>query len=211
MYELYYAPGTASFAVHWLLIEMQLPHTLRLLDLEKREQKSPGYLRLNPDGVVPTLVIDGVPHTECAALLLALADRHPAAGLAPATDAALRAAYYQWTFFCANSLQPAFRQWFYPQDWTGTGEAVKALARSRIEGCWDRFEALLSDKRRHMLGERLSALDFLATMLMRWSRNMPKPVTAWPALARYVERMRSMDSFKTVYQREGLTDWANAQ
>ena len=25
MYELYYSPGTASFAVHWLLVEMKLP------------------------------------------------------------------------------------------------------------------------------------------------------------------------------------------
>ena len=32
MYELYYSPGTASFAVHWLLIEMNLPHTLKLVD-----------------------------------------------------------------------------------------------------------------------------------------------------------------------------------
>jgi glutathione S-transferase len=54
MYELYYSPGTASFAVHWLLIEMNLPHTLKVVDFETRAQKSPEYLRLNPDGVVPT-------------------------------------------------------------------------------------------------------------------------------------------------------------
>ncbi|MFI4891490.1 MAG: glutathione S-transferase family protein [Steroidobacterales bacterium] len=210
MYELYYSPGTASFAVHWMLIEMKLPHKLKLVDFDAKEQKSPGYLRLNPDGVVPTLVIDGVPRSESAALLLTLADRHPAAGLAPATGADERAAYYQWTFYCANSLQPAFRQWFYPDEAAGGEQAVKALARARIERCWDRFEALLADGRTHMLGERLSALDFLATMLMRWSRNMPRPSTAWPVLARYVQRMRAMDSFRTTYAREGLTDWANA-
>jgi glutathione S-transferase len=60
-----------------------------------------------------------------------------------------------------------------------------------------------------VLGEKLSALDFLVTMLMRWSRNMPKPATDWPVLARYVQRMRAMPSFKTVQSREGLTDWAN--
>jgi glutathione S-transferase len=46
-------------------------------------------------------------------------------------------------------------------------------------------------------------------MLMRWSRNMPKPATDWPVLARYVQRMRAMPSFKTVQAREGLIDWAN--
>jgi glutathione S-transferase len=210
MYELYYAPGAASFAVHWMLAELNVPHTLRRVDLAARANKSPAYLRLNPDGLVPTLLIDGVPHTECAALVLALADRHPSAGFAPAADNALRADYYQWAFYCANSLQPAFRLWFYPAEGAGSPEAVQALARARIEACWDRIDALLADSRRHLLGERLSAVDFLATMLMRWSRNMPKPATEWPALARYVQRMRAMESFKTVNEREELTDWINA-
>jgi len=209
MYELYYSPGAASFAVHWLLIEMNLPHTLTLVDLASRAQKSPEYLRLNPDGVVPTLIINGVARTECAALLLALADRYPAAGLAPASGDDVRAAYYQWTFYCANSLQPAFRNWFYADQAAGDAAAVKGLARTRIEGCWDRFAALLADGRRHVLGERLTAVDFLATMLMRWSRNMPKPATEWPVLSRYVQRMRALPSFKTLQAREGLTDWAN--
>lgn len=209
MYELYYSPGTASFAVHWLLIEMQLPHALKLVDFDQRAQKSPAYLRLNPDGVVPTLVIDGVARSECAALLLTLADRHPEKGLAPAAGDPRRAAYYQWAFYCANSLQPAFRNWFYPDEAAGGVEDVKAHARIRIEACWDRLEALFADGREHLLGAQLSAVDFLATMLMRWSRNNPKPVTEWPALARYVQRMRAMPSFKMVYAREGLTDWVN--
>ena len=209
MYELYYSPGTASFAVHWLLIEMNLPHTLNLVDFDARAQKSPDYLRVNPDGVVPTLIINGVARSECAALLLTLADRYPAAGLAPAGGDDDRAAYYQWTFYCANTLQPAYRSWFYPDQAAGEAAAVKEHARLRIEGCWDRFAGLLADERRHVLGERLTALDFLVTMLMRWSRNMPKPATAWPVLARYVQRMRAMPSFKTLQAREGLTEWAN--
>jgi hypothetical protein len=36
-----------------------------------------GYLKLNPGGVVPTLVIDGKPFTESAALLMALASVIP--------------------------------------------------------------------------------------------------------------------------------------
>lgn len=209
MYELYYSPGTASFAVHWLLIELQVPHSLRLVDFAARQQKDPAYLRLNPDGVVPTLVIDGVPRTESAALVLTLADRHAERGLAPAAGDAARAAYYQWAFYGANSLQPAFRHWFYPQEAAGPEADVKAQARARIERCWDRFEAHFADGRIHLLGERLTAVDFYVTMLMRWSRNMPKPATEWPALARYVQRMRALPSFREAYAREGLTDWAN--
>ena len=56
MMTLYYSPGAASLVVHWLLIELGEPHELRLLDFDKREQKSPEYLRLNPNGLIPVLV-----------------------------------------------------------------------------------------------------------------------------------------------------------
>ena len=42
-----------------------------------------------------------------------------------------------------------------------------------------------------MLGARLTVVDFLTTILMRWSRNMPRPVDSWPALAAYARRMKS--------------------
>ena len=45
-------------------------------------------------------------------------------------------------------------------------------------------------------------------MLMRWSRNMPRPSDDWAVLRDYAARMKALPSFKTVYAREGLTDWA---
>ena len=72
---LYYSPGSASMLVHWLLIELDLPHELRRLDFEQRQQKSAGYLALNPGGVVPTLVLDGRPMVESAAIALHLAEQ----------------------------------------------------------------------------------------------------------------------------------------
>jgi len=80
MYTLYHSPGRASFAIHWMLIHMDLPFDARLVDVEAWEHKGSDYLGINPDGMVPALVIDGVPHTESAALALMLAERHPAAG-----------------------------------------------------------------------------------------------------------------------------------
>src|SRR3546814_11072137 len=83
MHTLYYSPGAASMVVHWLLIELAIPHQLSLVDFESRAQKSPAYLELNPHGVVPTLVIDGRPHAEAAALLVHRADTPPEARLSP--------------------------------------------------------------------------------------------------------------------------------
>lgn len=208
-YTLYWSPGTASLAVHWMLLELGITHELARVDLDGKQQKSAAYLALNPNGVVPTLIVDGVPRYESAALVMLLAERHPEANLAPAPGSAARADYLMWVVHLANTLQPAFRGWFYPDEPAGAAAAdgAKEAVRVRIEATWGRVDAQL-EGRTYMTGESISALDFYTTMLMRWSRNMPKPATTWPAIAAYVARMKARPTFKALYDREGLTEWA---
>jgi glutathione S-transferase len=210
MYRLYYAPGAASLLVHWLLIELDAPHALERVDTDAKQQKSPEYLALNPNGVVPTLIVDGEPRHEAAALALLLAERHADAGLAPAQDDPRRAEYLQWMFNLANMVQPLFRQWWYPHEPAGEANAmaVREHVAPRVEAQWARIDAHLAAHGPHLLGERLSAADFYLTMLMRWSRNMPRPATEWPHLAALAQSMKSRRSFSALYEREGLTEWA---
>jgi glutathione S-transferase len=208
-YRLHYTPSTASLAVHWMLIELGVPFGLDLVDFAVDAQRSPAFLKLNPSGRVPVLVVDGAPRAEVAALLMLLAERHPEAGFAPEVGDPARADYLQWMLFLANTLQPAFRAWFYPDEPAGVTqvEAVQARARAGIEAIWARVDAVFADGRRYLLGERLSAADFLLTMLTRWSRAMPVTATDFPSLAGYVGRMRTMPSLREVHAREGLSDW----
>ncbi len=209
MITLHFAPSTASLVVHWLLIELAIPHELHAVDLEAGEHKTPAYLALNPSGVVPTLVVDGTPICEAAAIVMHLADVHLGAGLAPAAGTAPRAQYYRWMCFMANTLQPAYRAWFYPSEPAGDAnvDAVKAQARQRIERAWDLVEAHLASGGPYLLGETLTSPDFMLTMLMRWSRNMPRPAHTWPALAAHAQRMKARPGFQETYRREGITDW----
>jgi glutathione S-transferase len=210
MYTLYYSPGTASMAVHQTLIEIGAPHELRRVDLEAREQKSADYLALNPNGAVPTLVVDGHPVYESSALLLLLAERHPDARLAPAPGAPLRPLFLQWMLHFANTLQPTFRAWFSPRDFVGSErtEDAKDLARGRIESVWERLDTHLTAHGPYVVGEDFSVADIFATMLMRWSRNMPRPATSWPALMQLAARVKSRPSWQQLYAIEGLTEWA---
>lgn len=210
-YTLYYSPGAASLAVHWMLIELGVPFEAQRVSIDEGAQKSPEYLRLNPTGRLPTLLIDGKPHGESAALLMLLAERHPEQKFAPSPGATGRADWMEMMIFLANTLLPAMRDWFYADtDGDPAGaDAVRALARRRIEAVWDRLDALLSDGRTYVLGSELTSADFLATMIMRWSRNMPRPATGWKNLAPYIQRMRSRPAFIEVNEREGLTDWRN--
>jgi glutathione S-transferase len=184
-YTLYTAPGAAGLAAHWMLIEMGV------------------------SGMVPAMIVDGEPQAEIAALLMLLVERHPVANLAPAPNTPGRATYLRWMVYLANTLQPAFRMWFY-SDGDGGPEFsgfLKTMARERVEAVWDRVEATLADGRPYLLGDHISAADFLLTMLTRWSRNMPKPATQWPKLGQYIARMKAMPSLQEVHKREGLTEW----
>lgn len=209
MYTLYYSPGSASMVVHLALLEIGVPFRLVKLDFERDEQHAADYLELNPRGQVPTLVIDGKPYFESAALLMILAERHPEAGLAPLPDSALRPDWYQWIVFFSNALGPVYRQWFYPAD-LGSPEHppfVRDALRGKIEGAWSLVDAHLAASGPYMLGGEFSGVDLLALMYMRWSRNMPKPVTAWPALRQYADRLRARDSWARLYATEELTEW----
>ncbi|KAF1688099.1 glutathione S-transferase [Pseudoxanthomonas broegbernensis] len=206
---LYGSPSTASLVVHWLLIELGVEHELRQLDFDRREQKAPDYLAINPTGRVPTLVIDGQVLTESAAIAMHLADLHPQARLAPAPGTPARGAYYRWMCFCVYTLMPAYRGWFYPHEPAGeaNADAARACARAQLETAWQQVDDHLQAHGPYLLGERPSAADFVLTMLMRWSRNMPRPSDGWPALHAHARRMKARPSFAEVYRREGIADW----
>ena len=209
MYTLYYSPGTASMAVHLALIEIGAPHRLELVDFERKAQRSEAYLRLNPLGQVPTLVIDDRPYTESAALLMMLADRHPEADLAPPPGTPERNAWYQWQLFQSNVLGATFRHWLYPPD-LGAAEhppAVRTALQHLIEGAWERLDAHLAAHGPYLLGDRLSTADLQLIMYMRWSRNMPRSALDWPALKGFAALMRGRESWQRLCDVENLTEW----
>ncbi len=209
MYTLYYSPGSANLVVHLALLEIGAPYELKRIDIDKGEQRSPGYLAINPHGVVPTLVVDGVAHTEAAALAMWLVERHPDARLAPSVDSPRRADYLQWMFYLANSLQPLFRQWFFPRDHLpAAADDIQQAARIGIEKCWDFIDAHLGAHGPYLLGGEFSVVDLYVLMLMRWSRNMPRPATQWPQLAALAARLKARPSWPRVNAAEGLTEWA---
>lgn len=110
MLTLYFAPGSSSMAVHIALHEIGTPFEGKPMSFRNKDLRAADYLALNPEGKVPTLLVDGRPLTEVAAILYYLAKRFPDAGLLPRDDIAADARALSWMSFAASTLHPARRQ-----------------------------------------------------------------------------------------------------
>ena len=104
---LYYAPQSRAETVLWALEEIGAPYEKTVYDLSKKEHKNPTYLAINPFGKVPTLVVDDVVITECAAILAFLGDEFPEKKLAPKVGDKHRGAYFRWLFIGPSVMEPA--------------------------------------------------------------------------------------------------------
>jgi glutathione S-transferase len=208
MYTLYYGKGGASLAIHAALKEIGVPYELVEVDLEAGQQRSEEYLRLNPDGRVPTMIVEGTPLREAAALMMILADRHPQSALAPVSGSLARAEWTELIVWMACNIAAPFRQWFYPGD-IGCGKDDKAIdaLRMKIESSFAALDARLAAGGPYLLGEQFSGADLMLTMYMRWGRNLPRPATEWPALKKYADMMRARPCWRHVTEVEALTGW----
>jgi glutathione S-transferase len=117
-------------AAHIALHEIGIPFEARPMSFNNKDMSAPEFLALNPEGKVPTLVIDGRPLTEVAAILFYLAKHYPDAGLLPRDDLEADAQALSWMSFCASTLHPA----------RGRGEEhamkVFAIADRRLGSSW---------------------------------------------------------------------------
>jgi glutathione S-transferase len=210
MYELHYFPANANAAPHMLLEELGVKHELLLVDRAKNAQKSKEYMKINPNGRIPTLVDKDLVLFEAAAIVLHLVDRHPEAGLAPKVGTLDRAKFYQWLTFLTNSLQEELMIWQYPERLAGDDAAATAIVKHGAEARASSFLDVVEDHLKAngplFLGDRLSAVDFYLVMLARWARAMAKPPRSRPNIAKLLDKVTALPSVRRAYEREGITD-----
>jgi len=214
MITLHYFPSNASFAPHVVLEELQVPFRLSLVERDAGAHKSPEYLKLNPNGLIPVMVDgDGMVMYETAAILMHLADTHPDARLAPAVGTAARAQFYKWLIWLTNTLQPTTIAYYYPERWVDEGNAdgvaqVKRQAELRTGPLLDQLEAQLASHgapgTSWLLGADYTVADAMALMLCRWTRNFARPARSLPHINGFLQRMLARPAVQRVIATEKL-------
>jgi glutathione S-transferase len=215
MIRLHFYPSTAAMVPHILLEELGVPYERVLVDRANDVHKSPEYLVLNPNGLIPVLVDGDLVLYETAAICLHLADAHPQAGLMPALGSPERAHAYKWLMWLTNTLQATLIVYFYPHRWVEEGSAaqneVKAMAKRRVGELLDQLDAELA---RHggpwFMGQAHSLLDAYVFTLCRWTRHFSddspvRPARERPHLGPYLQRMLERPALQRVMTNEGLS------
>lgn len=209
MLKLYYHPSDASLMPHIFLQELGVPFQLELVDRSRNAQKSPAYLKLNPNGLIPVLQDGDLVVYETPAILLHLADTHPKSGLVPAVGTRERAHVYQWMVWMSNTLQANLVLYFYAERYVESAQVADFRARTeaRIAPMLDQLEALLqSHSGPWLLGANYSAADCMAFVMCCWTRNMARPANSLPALNRYIHRMRQRPAVQRACATEQLPE-----
>ena len=188
--------GTGSVPVEATLLLLGEPY--ELLQPAPTENPKAGDLdaeamaRVNPMQQVPALILpNGELMTESAAILIHLADSHPAARLAPAPDDPKRPAFLRWMVYVAAQI--------YGQVWArddparlAGDEAHKAVIRERtaerMAYCWRMMDAQVSPGR-YILGHDLSVLDLYVTVVSGWGPRRPRFYQEAPKMGEVVRRV----------------------
>ena len=216
MLKLHFFPGNASLIVHIVLEELGVPFALEHVDRAQAAHKSPAYLALNPNGLIPVLVdddsvgADGAPLVlyETLAICLHLADRHLGAGLLPPFGTRERSIAYKWLAWLSSTLQSALIVYFYPERWAddATGAAVvKGKAEAKIGTLLDQLDAELARHRGPwLLGSAFGVVDAYAFVLCRWTRGFARPARSLAHLQPWLARMLARPAVQRAFATEQL-------
>jgi glutathione S-transferase len=174
MLTLYHSPQSRSIRPRWLLEELGVPCEVKLVSLAAGDQKKPEYLKLNPNGTVPTLVDGDLVLWESAAICQYLADKYPEKRLAPPVGTPERGKYYQWIHYAMSGIEPPAVTVFMHTMQLPEAERVPALVDGakaqlgRVIGVVD--DALAG--REWILGSQFSAADVMVGSTLVWCQMM---------------------------------------
>jgi GST-like protein len=189
---LYGARASGSVAVEAALALLGLPYELvegaTWADPAARERVAP----VNPMRQIPTLVLpDGEVMTESAAILIHLADLHPASRLAPAVGAPRRGAFLRWMAYVASAIyalhwiKPDVRRVGAPPE---ARDAVIAAVHDRIAFCWAQMDAQI-EPGTWLLGDELTVLDLYVGVVSRFGPWRERFFEVAPRMAPAVRRV----------------------
>lgn len=202
--KLFYAPGTCALAPHIVLEWIGAPY-----ELERVKPSDPEFLKFNPLGQVPAM-IDGNSGimNQADAILKYLAHKYPDVKLGD--DGTLQDGYEldRWLAFLTGDVHPAFFPYFAPSRYST--DSSEATQKATKEASYKLIDRVLQHLERHLegkttiVGDRRTIADPYAFAMLRWSRNLPKPLSEYANCDRFFQQLSKDPGVQKAMQQQGI-------
>jgi glutathione S-transferase len=198
--KLYYSPGACSLSPHIALLEAGLPYDLVKVDLRaKKIENGDDYLKVNPKGQVPALVMDnGELLTEGPVIVQIIADKAAGKNLAPARDSTERYKLQEWLNYITGELHKNFGPMFSPV----LGDDAKAFFKDRVMGKFKYVDSVIG--RDYLMGKQFTVADGYLFTMLTWADRLKFDLSAMPNLLAYKARVAARPKVQEALTKEGL-------
>ncbi len=205
MIKFYYSKAACSLSVHIVLEELGIPYEAHSVDI--RQPATDEYLKINPMGAVPAIIMDnGQSLTEAAVIIQYLCDMKADKGLAPKQGTMERYRFQEILNFISTEIHKGFGPlWSLDaivQDVTAQAEA-KNYFTQELGKRFDVMEAKLSTQN-FLMPTGYTAVDAYAYTILNWSNYLKVDLSKWPAIKTYMDRVRSRPATEKALRAEGL-------
>lgn len=200
----YAAPFSSALPVACALHELDVPHERVHIDLASGAQRKPEFLALNPNGKVPTLVVDGTPMFEALAIVQWLGDRFGVAkGLWPAADAPARLIALSWSTWAYVSFGAHLQRFGFA---ASERAPVELRSQPHAEHAARELQQLLGildarlAKQPYMLSGDFTLVDLLLANMLRYSSLIGLPLAAHEHLGPWLERCHARPAMRAEWE-----------
>ena len=199
MLTLYYARSSCAYAPHILLYDAGADFETVEIDFAKGEQSAPEFLKVNPKGRVPALVTSQGILTENPAILLYIAQTHPAGNLAP-TDPFALAEAQAFNMFLASTVHVAHAHKHRGARWADDPAAHAAMT-AKVTSNMAMYAGMIEAhyfKGPYVLGAQYSMCDPYLALITRWLGADGVRLADFPKLQAHDALMRTRQSMQKV-------------
>jgi len=189
-----FSPVACSLVPYVLLTEAGAEFDTLNIDMSRNQNHRPEYLRINPKGKVPTLIIDGYPLTENVAMQIWISRTFPQAGLLP-QDPLEQAKAISVMSWCSAGLHPKLTQQARPERYCsieGTADNVKALGSESLFEMLEIADEMLAG--REWFLDQFSCADVYFYWVFRRSGFFKPGLAQFTHCAAHMQRMEKRPS-----------------
>ena len=207
-----YSPVACSLVPYILLTEAGASFDILPVNLGKGEHHGAEYLRLNPKGKVPALIIDGQVLTENVAIQVWIARQFPHANLLPA-DPLNHARAISVMAWCAAGIHPKLTQQARPErycDLPNSADSVVALGSHSLFELFEIAEGMLAG--RDWFFDHFTCADAYFYWCFRRGSLFKPDVSGFKHCMAHMHRMEQRPSVQKLlaFEKQVQTEWAKA-